>query len=153
MRIGLVVLALACGACSTQAPYGSDYRKLTSDLASRLETPFGVVLVVNPLTCMMDGRDADRINALADIPGLSVQVLFTGIPDGDSTALVRAAATLQLTVPVAEAGNLGSDLRELLEEAGSVGAVIRERKVRALVSGESMPRTIQILESAFKRTP
>jgi hypothetical protein len=113
----------------------------------------GIRLYVSAVNCEMNVQDATRINALAHT-GLTVEIVFLGIPNNDTTVVRQARDDLTLKVPVrlvrpGEVDSLTSSWKSTGGASLPVALVVRGRQLKTIVAGESMPRTLSILEAAW----
>ena len=150
-----LLFANACKAVSTGTGDAKISRATTGDTASQYAFPFahGVRLYVSAVNCEMNAEDAARINALSTVPGITVEVVFAGISGNDTSVLAQARADLGLTVPVRLIRT-----REL-EQYKSIGGaplpmalLVKGRQLKTIVAGESMPRTMGLVEASLTAT-
>jgi hypothetical protein len=112
-----------------------------------------VRVYVNAINCEMNAEDARRLNAIGRTAGLDVEVVFAGIAAGDTAVLERAKTDLGLNVKV----RLLKD-RELEPYKPIGGArmpmalVIKANQLKTILAGESMPRTLSLLEASMSPT-
>ena len=127
-----------------------------SDSALSQQTfPFahGLRLYVSAVNCEMNAEDAARVNALSNMPGITVEVVFTGITGNDTSVIAQARADLGLTVPVRLIRS------HELEQYKSIGGaplpmalMVKGRQLKTIVAGESMPRTMSLVEASLIST-
>lgn len=98
----------------------------------------------------MNAEDAARINALRMTSGLAVVVVFAGISGNDTTVVQRAQRDLGLHVSVRQLSP------HELEQYKSIGGaqlpmalIVKGRQLKTVVSGESMPRTLSVVEASL----
>lgn len=124
-------------------------------LAATPKFPFAheVRVYVSAVNCEMNADDAARINALAQTPGLAVEVVFAGISGNDTSVVKSAQHDLELRVPVRQLQ------KDELEQYKSIGGamlpmalIVKGRQLKTVVSGESMPRTLSIVEASLTST-
>lgn len=122
---------------------------------SRQLFPFahGLRLYVSAVNCEMNAEDAARVNALSTMPGITVEVVFTGITGNDTSVIAQARADLGLTVPVRLMRS------HELEQYKSIGGaplpmalMVKGRQLKTIVAGESMPRTMSLVEASLIST-
>lgn len=108
---------------------------------------------VSAINCEMNSADAKRLNSVAQTPGVSVDVVFTGIAVNDTLILRQATADLGLQVPARIVR-----AREL-EQYQSIGGaklpmalVIKAKQLKTIIAGEPMPRTLSLLEASMSPT-
>ena len=151
-----VLSANACKAVNTAAGDANIDASVARDSASQLQTfPFahGVRLYVSAVNCEMNAEDAARINALSAVPGITVEVVFAGITGNDTNVVAQARADLGLTVPVRLIRS------HELEQYKSIGGaplpmalMVKGRQLKTIVAGESMPRTMGLVEASLTST-
>ena len=91
----VAAIVVASGGCVGMQP-GMPGKVSTFD--SPLETPFGIVLFVNPVNCELTATDAARLNAVNEHPKVDVHVIFITFGADDSLSSTSAASDLGLTV-------------------------------------------------------
>ncbi|MGV3707879.1 MAG: hypothetical protein ACO1Q7_03490, partial [Gemmatimonas sp.] len=113
----------------------------------------GIRVFVSAVNCEMNADDAARLNTLATSTGIHVEVVLLGITNGDTSVARRARHDLTLTAPtrLARDGELDSLTQAFKYTGGAslpVELVIRGRLLKTIVAGETMPRTVSLLEAA-----
>ena len=113
----------------------------------------GVRLYVSAVNCEMSAEDAARVNALSYLSGISVEVVFAGISGNDTNVVSKVRADLGLTVPVRLIRS------HELEQYKSIGGaqmpmalLVKGRQLKTIVAGESMPRTLSLVEASLTST-
>lgn len=110
----------------------------------------GVRIYVSAVNCEMNADDAARLNALAATPGLAIEVVFTGVADHDTTVVSQARADLGLTVPVRLIRqNEVVQYKSIGGAALPMALIVKGRQLKTIVAGESMPRTMSIVEASL----
>ncbi|MEP6836304.1 MAG: hypothetical protein ABJB74_23140 [Gemmatimonas sp.] len=110
----------------------------------------GVRIYVSAVNCEMNAEDAERVNSLSRIPGLTVEVVFTGISGHDTSVVVHAQRDLGLTVPTRMVRD--HELAPYTSIGGAslpMALMIKGRQLKTIVSGETMPRTLSIVEASL----
>lgn len=121
------------------------------DSAANVSAPaHNVRVYVSAVNCEMNSADARRINAVAHTGHMPIEVVFTGIQDNNLAILQQATRDLGLEVPtrIARAGEL--------EQYKSIGGaylpmalVTRARQLKTIIAGETMPRTLSLIETSL----
>ncbi|GEM_PF-2165106 len=112
-----------------------------------------VRVFVSAVNCEMNRADAARLNSLAGTPGLAVEVIFAGIADGDTIVLQNAKADLGLTVATRLVR--GKELEQYKSIGGArlpMALVVKAKQLKTIIAGESMPRTLSLLEASMSPT-
>lgn len=142
------VLPMNCSVASTDK--ASPEKASASFLSDSATSPHLIRVYVSAVNCEMNRADADRLNVIAQTAGLSVEVVFAGIQDSDTAVLTRAASDLGLTVRARF-----PQAREF-EQFKSIGGVrlpmavvLKARQLKTFIAGESMPRTLSLLEASM----
>ena len=107
-------------------------------------------IYVSAVNCEMNAEDAARVNALAETPGLAVEVVFAGISGTDSNVVKRAQLDLELHVPVRQIKP--DEIQQYKSIGGAtlpMALIVKGRQLKTIVSGESMPRTLSIVEASL----
>jgi len=148
--------ANACKAVDTATGDAKIDNAVAKDTSVQTHTfPFahGVRLYVSAVNCEMNAEDAARVNALSQLPGISVEVVFAGISGNDTNVVAQARADLGLTVPVRLIRS------HELEQYKSIGGatlpmalMVKGRQLKTIVAGESMPRTMGLVEASLTST-
>lgn len=158
MRLILLAAAIAtsfatvsCKAVKAErAPAAQASTALLFDTATSAHV---IRVYVSAVNCEMNVEDAARLNVIARTPGLSMEVVFTGIADSDTLVLTKAARDLGLSV------RARLPWAQELEQFKSIGGVrlpmalvVKAKQLKTFIAGESMPRTVSLLEASMSPT-
>lgn len=153
-RIVLLAFALILTqACTLTDAASLPQRPPATSETTAFDFAHGVRFYVSAVNCEMNNEDAARINALARIPGVTVEVVFAGISGTDTAVVNRARADLGLTVTTRQIA--GRELEQYKSIGGAaipVALVVKGRQLKTIVAGEAMPRTVSIVESSLTLT-
>lgn len=108
---------------------------------------------VSAVNCEMNQADARRINLIATKAkrdGLATEVVFAGIQSDTSRILMQAVTDLGLEVPVRA---IRSNELKVFETIGGAHLpmvlVTKARQLKTMIAGETMPRTLSVVEASM----
>ncbi|MBC8088342.1 MAG: hypothetical protein H7Z40_13820 [Phycisphaerae bacterium] len=133
-----------------RAPVAQPTASATPEL---FEAAHHIRVYVSALNCEMNWGDATRLNTLAGTPGVSVEVVFTGIAEPDSLILRQATTDLGLHVPTRIIRTAELEPYESIGGARlPMALVVKAKQLKTIIAGELMPRTLSLLEASMSPT-
>lgn len=158
-RVALSLIVLATASCTTTVKLPDAKRSAPVDsiaaIHEREQMPFahGAIVYVNAMNCEMTAEDARKLNEFAKSEGISIAVVFVGLAQSDSLVVRQATKDLGLVVPARALrdGEL-SQYKSIGIARMPMAVVIKGKQLATIVTGETMPKTVGLIQAAFSPT-
>jgi len=145
---GLIASAALLGGCRTS--HSTAPADASALVLKQLGAGYGAVLYVSPVDCQMSTDDAQRLNALSQRRGVHLRAVFIAVEAGDTATANRAKRDLGIDVPISIGAMADVDAISPGTAARTPFVlIVKDGEIRTVIAGESMHRTIALLERAF----